>query len=325
MTSKTSTRAAEQTGALPSATIPPVIAGSTLVLAARARHMPVTELGPSAWERGLAALRSAGFAAVDLVDSWLSPAELTASELVELRGVLAHCGLELAGVSVIRRSVIDPVDGERNLALTLRSVEAAAILGAPVVSIGFHRPLTRAQRVAPFWMVPGPQDDRTIETWDLAVARVKQVAACAARLGVEVSLELHEGTLLDSPVGALTIIDRVGAENLGINPDLGNLLRVPARLEQGWEQLLRACLPRMNYWHVKNYVRLESPETGLVLSAPSALAAGVIDYRGALEVALEHGYAGPVCIEHYGGDALEAIASGRRYLERVLLQLGAGG
>jgi sugar phosphate isomerase/epimerase len=303
----------------------PVLAGSTLVLAVRRHEVPVAQLGPSVWARELSELRTAGFDAVDLVDSWLSPAELGDDELGELRDVLAGCELTLAGVSVVRRSVIDPEDGERNLELTLRTVEAAAILGAPVVSIGFHRPLTAAQKAAPFWMAPAPEDDRTPETWALAVARVGQVAARARSLGVEVSLELHEGTLLDSPAGALTIIDRVGAENLGINPDLGNLLRVPAPLERGWEDLLRACLPRMNYWHVKNYARLEHPETGLVLTTPSPLAAGVIDYRGALRIALEHGYAGPICIEHYEGDALEAIASGRRYLEGVLRELGARG
>jgi sugar phosphate isomerase/epimerase len=302
--------------------VSPTLAGSTLVLAVRPRARPVAELTPAEWGSELAELRRAGFGAVDLVDSWLSPADLGETAVVELRAVLADCALGLAGVSVVRRSVIDPVDGERNLEHTLRSIEAAAVLGAPVVSIGFHRPLTAAQRAWPFWMVPAPQDERGSETWDVAVDRVGQVAARAAALGLEVSLELHEGTLLDSPEGALTIIERVGAENLGINPDLGNLIRVPVQLEVGWEGLLRASVARMNYWHVKNYIRLESPATGTVLSAPSELASGVIDYRRALRIALEHGYAGPVCIEHYEGDALGAIARGRSYLEDVLRDLG---
>ena len=301
----------------------PVIAGSTLVLGSRKLDRPVLELGPREWARELAELRAVGFDAVDLVDSWLSPASMSDAQLDDLGAALDSCGLAVAGVSVIRRSVIDPVDGDHNLEFTLRSLEGAARLGAPIVGIGFHRPLTAAQKSSQFWMVPGPKDDRSDETWSLAIERIRLVTTRAAALGLDVTLELYEDTLLDSAAGAIRIIEGVGASNLGINPDIGNLIRVPGTLPAGWCEILQASLPYMNYWHVKNYIRLENPPAGVVLSYPTELAFGVIDYREALRVALAGGYAGPICIEHYEGDALGAIASGRRYLETLLCELQA--
>lgn len=294
------------------------IAASTLVLAVRRRERPVRELGPAIWAAELAELAAEGFEAIDLVDSWLAPGELDESELRDLRAAIAAAGVELAGVSVIRRSVVDPQDGEANLAFTLRSVEAAAALGAPIVSIGFHRPLTPEQRAAPFWMVDAPDDARDEATWQLAIDRVGEVAAHARSLGLGVALEMHERTLLDSSAGVLRIVEGVGADNLGVNPDVGNLVRVPHPLVETWEDTLRAVLPHTTYWHVKNYTRLEHPASGLVLSAPSELAAGVVDYRMAIRDALAVGFAGPICIEHYGGDGLGVIARGRAYVEDVL-------
>ena len=299
----------------------PTIAGSTLVLSSFRRKQPVLTSGPGEWTRELGALRAAGFSAIDLVDSWLSPALLARDRLAGLREAIEQAELALAGVSVIRRSVIDPVDGEANLEFTLRSLEASATLGAPVVSIGFHRPLLPEQKAAQFWMVPGPTDERDAANWELAIERVGRVATRAGELGLELSLELHEGTLLDSPAGAVRVIEGVGATNVGINPDLGNLLRVPEPLTTGWEQLLRDSLPHMNYWHVKNYLRLEQPRSGTFLSYPTELAFGIIDYRAAVQLALEANYRGPICIEHYEGDALRAIARGRCYLEEVVREL----
>jgi sugar phosphate isomerase/epimerase len=294
----------------------PTIAGSTLVLAGRPRARPLRELGANAWADELAELREAGFDAIDLVDSWLAPGYLAPAELRELAAVLADTGLRLAGISVVRRSVIDPRDASANLDYTLRSLDAAAALSAPVVSIGFHRPLTAEQRAASFWLVDPPRDDRSEKTWRLAAERVAQVVARAEQLGIAVALELHEGTLLDSAAGALRVIEQVGSSSLGVNPDLGNLVRVPEPLAASWEETFRAVLPRTTYWHVKNYTRVERP--GLVLTVPSELEAGHIDYRRALRLALDAGYAGPVCIEHYEGDALGAIARGRAYVEHVV-------
>ena len=99
------------------------IAASTLVLAVRRRERPVRELGARVWAAELAELAAEGFEAIDLVDSWLAPGELDESELRELRAAIAAAGVELAGVSVIRRSVDRPARTARR---TSRSRSAAS-------------------------------------------------------------------------------------------------------------------------------------------------------------------------------------------------------
>ncbi|GIH64125.1 xylose isomerase [Microbispora siamensis] len=264
----------------------------------------------------LGSLAHAGFRHVDLVDTWLSPADLSRSERGILLDVLAELQLGLVGISVIRRSVIDPVDGPANVAHTRKSIDAAAELGAPVLSIGFHRPLTELQRQWAFWTVPGPRDDPA--AYDAAVPLVADLAAYAADRGVRLSLELYEDTLLGTGAGAARLVEDVGAPNLGVNADLANLYRLPARLAETWLETFRRVLPHMNYWHVKNYRRVEVYPDGPYLAWPTDLDSGDIDYRLALGMAADAGYTGPICVEHYGGDALWSQRRGLRYLTSLL-------
>jgi sugar phosphate isomerase/epimerase len=295
------------------------VAGSTLAFAQSG--MSQTEAaaaGPAFWEHELRRLAARGFAAVDFVDSWFPIWPLEPAQLGELRTAIAAAGLELAGVSFVRSSPIDPTDSERNLAQLARGIEAAAALGAPIVSIGFHRPLTPEQERGPFWMHPAPTDDRGEKTWQLAADRVRLLADRCVELGLALTLELHEGTLLADSDGALRVLELVDRDNVGINPDIGNLVRVPGPLAEDPLETIERCGRHINYWHVKNYVRLEHPATGTILSAPCALGEGAIDYSRAIGTAHASGYTGPYCVEHYGGDPLWAMEQGRRYLDRLL-------
>ena len=77
-------------------------------------------------------------------------------------------------------------------------------------------------------------------------------------------------------------------------------------------------LPYTNYWQIKNYYRDHDPATGAYATSPAPVESGAIDYRKALELALEAGFDGPICTEHYGGDGLGVSARNRDYLRRVL-------
>lgn len=296
-----------------------LVAGSTLALPGVDRTGLTTQLGGEVvWTQHLGRMKRFGFAAVDLVDTWLSPGEMSVEQLDALGSAFRRWELELVGISVIRKSIIDPADGERNLEHTLKSIEAAHRLGAPLVCIGFHRPLTSAQKLGPFWLVDGPRDDRSDENYALAGERLRSVCEHARTKGIAISLELYEGTLLDTGESALRVLAEAAQPNLGINPDLGNLYRDPRPLPETWLQTLEACLPAMNYWHVKNFTRVpvDGPERSITFSA--WLDRGDIDYRTALDLASAQGYRGPICVEHYGGDALAAQAAGRTYLEDLL-------
>ncbi len=291
----------------------PVIAGSTLPLPS------VAVADSHTWHRGLAALARGGFEWVDVVDSWIPFGDLSAEQGALFGQSVKEAGLQLAGMSAIRRSVIDPIDGDANLAYTHRALDVAAASDAPVLSIGFHRPLTPLQREWAFWSVPCPRDDpEDPEVWTVAIARLRDLSRHAADVNVQLSLELYEDTLLGSGALAARLVEDVGSQALGINADLANLYRVPRRLTESWLESFSVCLPHLNYWHVKNYRRTEGYPDGPFLAWPTQLADGDLDYRLLLTMALEYGYTGPICIEQYGGDGLTAQIAGRRYLSDLL-------
>ncbi|GAA2898560.1 sugar phosphate isomerase/epimerase family protein [Streptomyces mexicanus] len=271
------------------------------------------------WAETLQEVVDAGFTEVDLTDAWLRPGDLTPSRLDELRATLAQVGLTAPAISAIRRSVIDPVDGDDNLAYSHRTIDAAAALGVPLVSVGLHRPLTPEQQaVLWFWTVPGPKDpvgDK--ETWRKAVTRLRELADHAASVGVELSLEMYEDTYLGTADMAVALLTDIERDNVGLNPDLGNLIRMQRPIE-AWESMVTKTLPHANYWHVKNYYRLEDPATGTVLTSPAPMESGFVSYRQAVKIALAHGFDGAFCVEHYGGDGLSVSAANRDYLRRIL-------
>lgn len=295
----------------------PVVAGSTLPLPS------VTTADEASWSAGLRVLADGGFEWVDVVDNWVPFGDLTVEQGGRLAVAVADAGLRLAGLSAIRRSVIDPIDGSDNLGYTHRALDVAAAAGAPVLSIGFHRPLTDLQKQWTFWSVPGPVDDADDPAlWALAVDRLRELCAHAADVGVRLSLELYEDTLIGSGKQTASLVEDVGSPVLGINADLANLYRVPRRLTEGWQEAFVACLPHLNYWHVKNFRRAEVYPDGPFLAWPTQLADGDINYRLLVSMALDAGYDGPICIEQYGGDGLTAQCAGLAYLTGLLNDAG---
>lgn len=275
------------------------------------------------WAAALAEVAHAAFTEVDLTDSWLRVGDLAGSRIAELRDVLHRVGVRPVAVSAIRRSVIDPVDGEGNLEYTHRTIDAAAALGCSVVSVGLHRPLLPEQASAEwFWTVQGPRDSDDAETWKLAVGRLRELGEHAQSVGLQLSLEMYEDTLIGTADGAVRMVEDIGHPVVGLNPDLGNLYRLHRPVEPFLEALAK-CLPHTNYWHVKSYYRLEDASTGTVLTAPAPMESGSMNYRKAVKLALRAGFTGAFCVEHYGGDGLTVAARNRDYL-RTLLDFALG-
>jgi len=273
---------------------------------------------PASWLRDLRTLAACGFAAVDITDSWLKPGRLGPTQLADLGSAIREADLTLAAISAIRCSVIDPIDGEANLAYSHATLDAAAELGCEIVSVGFHRPLTSAQKdVLWFWTVPGAEDERDEETYLLAARRIRELAEHGQTVGVRLSLEMYEDTLLGDAASACRLLDMVGHQNVGLNPDIGNLVRQQHPIDP-IVATLEKVLPVTNYWHVKNCIRLEMPEKDTVLTYPAPLRTGVIDYRSAFALAAELDFKGPLCIEHYGGDMLGVMTENLAYCQELL-------
>jgi sugar phosphate isomerase/epimerase len=128
---------------------------------------------------------------------------------------------------------------------------------------------------------------------------------------------MYEDTFLGGADSSVRLVNDIGRSNVGLNPDIGNLVRAQGPIEP-WQQIMTAAIPYMNYWHVKNYFRMEDPGRGTVFTTPAPLDAGFIDYRKAVAQAVQGGFRGAFLVEHYGGDGLSQSARSRDYLRHLL-------
>ena len=270
------------------------------------------------WDRMFAQVARLGFTALELADSHIRPADLPPSRRAELLAIARSHGVSPISVHVQRQSVIEPGKGEENLAYAHRTIDAAAELGLQVFSTGLHQPFTAAQRRALwFWTAQGPVDPDDAETRALAVRRLRELGEHAASVGLPMSLEMYEDTYLGTADSAVRLIEEIGLDNVGLNPDIGNLVRLHRPIEN-WRELHEKTLPYANYWHVKNYARDEAADGSWYTATPTSLELGIIDYRAMVARAIDLGFRGPFLMEQYGGDSLGVCATNRRYLLSLL-------
>ena len=277
----------------------------------------VTDADPSLWHDTLVEVADAGFDRVDVTDSWLRLGDLAPERLEAFRSAAEDAGVIPTSLSAIRRSVIDARHGDENLAYSHRTLDAAAALGIETVSFGLHQALSpEQQRQLWFWTVTGHVDDPA--DWDLAVARLRELGRHARDVGVIVSLEMYEDTFLGTADSSVRLVQDIGLDNVGLNPDIGNLVRLHRPIES-WREIVEKTLPYANFWHVKNYARDEDVAREQYVAFPAPMAFGVIDYRWAFRFAIENGFQGVICVENYGGDGLSVCAENRDYLRRHVL------
>ena len=271
-----------------------------------------------AWAAIFEDVAAEGFRLAELTDGLIRAGDLEPARRRELVDVAREQGVGIPALHIQRSSVIMPGREVANLAYAHRSIDAAAEMGASVYSTGLHRPFTEAQRRALwFWTAQGPVDPDDAELRARAVRSIRELGTHAASVGLVVSLELYEDTYLGTASSAVRFIEEVGLENVGLNPDVGNLVRLHRPIED-WREMYATTLPYANYWHLKNYARDEAADGSWHTAVPSTLDAGVIDYRWAVREAVALGYRGVLTCEHYGGDSLAMCGRAQEYLRRVL-------
>ncbi|KGJ05431.1 Sugar phosphate isomerase/epimerase [Paracoccus halophilus] len=278
----------------------------------------VQEAGPEAWADSLRQVAGAGFEAVDPTDSWLRVADLPAGARAEFVDICQSLGLAIPAISTSRRNLIDPDHGKAHLDYGHRVIDIAAELGVGHVSFGFFGPLTpEQQRVTWFWTEDGPRCPDDPDTYRLAIDRVRDLASHAQSCGIRVVLEMYEDTYLGTARDSVRFIEDVDHPSVKLNVDIGNLIRLHRPVEP-WAEMIRLCAPFAGYWHVKNYYRMEDGRNGQIMTHPAPLLGGVINWRAAIETALDLGFDSPFLVEHYGGDGLGVCAQNRDYIRTIL-------
>lgn len=273
---------------------------------------------PETWDGVFRQIASLGFTAVEIADSHIRPSELTPERRALLADIATAHGVELMSVHVQRQSVIEPGRGELNLARAHAEIDAAAELGMRVFSTGLHQPFSEAQRRALwFWTARGPVDPDDADTRALAVTRLRELGRHAASVGLPMALEMYEDTYLGTADSAVRLIEEIDLDNVGLNPDIGNLVRLHRPIED-WREMHEKTLPYANYWHVKNYIRDEAGDGSWFTAVPTSMQLGLINYRDMVARAIELGFRGPFLMEQYGGDSLGVCATNRDYLRTLL-------
>ncbi|WP_113716956.1 sugar phosphate isomerase/epimerase family protein [Arthrobacter dokdonensis] len=285
---------------------------------AAGRHINDADAGD--WVQVFQEVKNAGFENADLTDSWVRPGDLGTARLAEFKQAAAQAEIGIPVISAIRSSVIDAKNWADNLAYSHRTIDAAAELGCEVVSLGLHQALTaEQQKQLWFWTVQGHTDvPGNTETWTDAVVRLRELGGHAAEVGVLLSLEMYEDTYLGTADSSVKLVQDIGLANVGLNPDVGNLVRLHRPIED-WREVLEKTLPYSNYWHVKNYLRDEDVARDSYMAMPAPMESGIINYRDAFRTAISVGFQGIICTEHYGGDGLSVTASNQAYLRSQVL------
>jgi sugar phosphate isomerase/epimerase len=156
----------------------------------------------------------------------------------------------------------------------------------------------------------------------LTADRLRQAGAMAADLNVKISIEVHQGSIADNAGATLHLLDLVGLDNVGVNPDLGNIYWHYEHPDETSETAIVALAPRAVYWHCKNLVRQHIPDLHRSFFQRVPLPDGDIDYRFAIATMLDAGYDGYLAVEGAReGDALSKDRRGIEYVRQILEEL----
>lgn len=244
-----------------------------------------------------------GFEGIELSPRWLDFHVMGLQEVKDLGKEIAASGLRVSGLNISRCILTRTSEAANHWKRLQRSVEVAQALGAKIINISLSMPTLPAPDRAPLLGREVPETE-----FQRSAKLVADLAKRALQSGVEISLELHDDGLLDSPELCLQFLRRIEAPNVAVNPDLGNVCRGPGPMPD-WEGALQVLAPKANCWHVKNYRQ----------GKPVPLWEGAISYDRAFAIMHAAGYKGWVSIESYFGDVLKIQERSLEYLKRLVI------
>ncbi len=160
------------------------------------------------------------------------------------------------------------------------------------------------------------------EDYERTAKAITDVAKIAAELGVEISIEIHQNSIVDNSWSALHLMELIDQPNVGLNPDLGNIYWTYHIPEESCEDAIVALAPHANYWHCKSLSRVDIPELERSIFLQVPLPDGEIDYRFAISAMLAADYKGYIAIEGMRlGDQFHNDAKTVAYVKSLLAEL----
>jgi sugar phosphate isomerase/epimerase len=158
-----------------------------------------------------------------------------------------------------------------------------------------------------------------------AAEQLRHYGQMAADGGVRISIEVHQGSIADNSWATLRLLDLVGLDSVGANPDLGNIYWQYEFPEETSEAAIVALAPRSVYWHCKNLRRVHIPELHRATFQRVALPDGDLDYRFAISAMVDAGYDGYLAVEGVNvGDQLSADRRSLEYVQGLVAEVRLG-
>ena len=206
-------------------------------------------------------------------------------------------------------------------------IQFAAWVGSPTLNGNLVAPTNPGQ---PGHFVGDPlsqEGSREAREDDFArsAATLQPLADRAADLGVGISLEVHQHSIIDSSWAAAKFVGMVDRDNVSINPDLGNIYWLYDEPEETSESAIVALAPISGaYWHCKNLTRIHIPENRHAIFLQVPLHQGDIDYRFALAAMIDAGFDGTFALEGVRvGDPYECDGASLAYIRKVAAELSS--
>lgn len=232
-----------------------------------------------------------GFDAVELMgrDPHFGP-ETTIEEAEALRATLDDLGLDVSCVASYTGGYLDkgPDEQERELERLERFCELARAVDCHRVRHGPGGP---------------PEHRATDDDYEEAIEWMRRACDVAAQYNVELLVEIHSLTVVESAAAARRLLDGVDRDNLGAMHDAGNMYI--SRKEFG-PRSVEVLGEQLDHVHVKDELRvadeargtfeLETP-VGQELFQPRLLGDGAVDHGPLFSALQDAGYDGYITLE----------------------------
>jgi sugar phosphate isomerase/epimerase len=248
---------------------------------------------------------------VEILDAWADFYSFGERECATMRDDYARRNLAVPAVCATHVTLTEPELARRNADRVTKAVELAEFMDCKIINVSLVQTVPPRSSLDP---------DATDHYYEVMAGELRKLADRAAHSGVALSLELHQGTLVDMSTALVRVLQMVDRPNVGANPDLGNALWAFPEPREKPSDILRNLKPHTNYWHVKNFTRVSFGVQGQAAYNEVPLPYGDIDHRLAVRQMLaEPQYDGHICVEAvYEGDPFPLLDSGIGYLRELV-------
>lgn len=240
-----------------------------------------------------------GYDGVDFIFGKLLevPDDQYEAQLKELRAAAERAGIEI-GYVAHHTTFVSPrhFDRERGIASFKKAIDAAATLGAgsvcTLIGDGYYDP--------PLNVLMSRK-----EAWAQCREAIAETASYAAGKGINVSIELLQGTILNRVELVERMFDEVGASNLRVTADTGALyVAVKPFMPVG--DAIRRLGDKIDIVQIKDEVGLPT----IVQTNHIWFGGGLVDFRETYEALAEIDFQGWVSVEWEGWQAGHIIGVG---------------